>query len=106
MGDQLLPLPLIERTVHPCVDMQRIFWAEGPWPTPWMDRVLPVVAALANRHPERTVFTRFIPPERPDQMPGALVRTAWTQHSRWQIGRTTELTSADENGRNLQGPAL
>jgi nicotinamidase-related amidase len=35
-----------------------------------MDRVLPVVAALANRHPERTVFTRFIPPERPDQMPG------------------------------------
>jgi 3-phenylpropionate/trans-cinnamate dioxygenase ferredoxin reductase component len=36
----------------------------------------------------------------------ALVRTAWTQHSRWQIGQTTELTSADENGRTLQGPAL
>jgi hypothetical protein len=36
----------------------------------------------------------------------ALVRTAWTQHSRWQIGRTTELTSAHENGRTLQGPAL
>ena len=70
MGDQLLPLPLIERTVYLCVDMQRIFSAEGPWPTPWMDRVLPVVAALANRHPERTAFTRFIPPERPDQMPG------------------------------------
>jgi pimeloyl-ACP methyl ester carboxylesterase len=31
----------------------------------------------------------------------ALVRTAWTQHSRWQIGRTTELTSAHENGRTL-----
>ena len=106
MGDQVLPLPLTERSVHPCVDMQRIFWAEGPWPTPWMDRVLPVVAALANCHPERTVFTRFIPPERPDQMRGALGRTAWTQHSRWQIGRTTELTSADENGRTLQGQAL
>ena len=26
--------------------------------------------------------------------------------ARWQIGRTTELTSADENGRTLQGPAL
>jgi adenylate cyclase len=38
--------------------------------------------------------------------PGALVRTTWTQHSRWQIGRTTELTSAHENGRTLQGPAL
>jgi len=36
----------------------------------------------------------------------ALVRTAWTQHSRWQIGRTTGLTSAHENGRTLQGPAL
>jgi len=33
----------------------------------------------------------------------ALVRTAWTQHSRWQIGRTTELTSADENGRLFKG---
>jgi nicotinamidase-related amidase len=52
MGDQLLPLPLTERSVHLCVDMQRIFSAEGPWPTPWMDRVLPVAAALANRHPE------------------------------------------------------
>ena len=60
MGDQLLPLPLTERSVHLCVDMQRIFSAEGPWPTPWMDRVLPVAAALANRHPKRTVFTRFI----------------------------------------------
>ena len=64
MGAQLLPLPPTERTVHLCVDMQRIFSAEGPWPTPWLDRVLLVVAALANRHPERTVFTRFIPPER------------------------------------------
>jgi xylulokinase len=36
----------------------------------------------------------------------ALVRTAWKQHSRWQIGRTTELTSAHENGRTLQGSAL
>jgi nicotinamidase-related amidase len=60
-----LPLPLTERTVHLCVDMQRIFSAEGPWATPWMDKVLPVAAALANRHPERTIFTRFIPPEAP-----------------------------------------
>ena len=81
MGDQLLPLPLTERTVHLCVDMQRIFSAEGPWPTPWMDRVLPVVAALANRHPERTVFTRFIPPERPDQMPGMWRR----YYTRWRL---------------------
>jgi transposase-like protein len=34
----------------------------------------------------------------------ALVQTAWTQHSRWQIGGTTELTSAHEDGRTLQRP--
>jgi hypothetical protein len=34
-----------------------------------MEKALPVVATLADHHPERTVFTRFIPPERPDQMP-------------------------------------
>jgi nicotinamidase-related amidase len=50
--------------------MQQLFTTEGPWPTPWMDRVLPVVAELAGRYPERTVFTRFIPPERASDMPG------------------------------------
>jgi len=34
MGDQLLSLPVIERSVHLCVDIQRIFSDEGPWPTP------------------------------------------------------------------------
>jgi nicotinamidase-related amidase len=70
MGESLLPLLLTERAVHLCVDMQRIFSADGPWPTPWMERVLPVVTALASRHPRRTVFTRFIPPARAEQMPG------------------------------------
>jgi nicotinamidase-related amidase len=46
-----------------------------------MNRVLPVAAALAGRHPERTVFTRFIPPERPDQMPGMWQR----YYTRWRI---------------------
>ena len=49
MGDRLLPLPLTGRSVHLCVDMQRTFSAEGPWPAPWMDRVLPVAAALAKK---------------------------------------------------------
>ena len=81
MGDQLLPLPLTERSVHLCVDMQRIFSAEGPWPTPWMEKVLPVAAALADHHPERTIFTRFIPPARPEQMPGMWRR----YYERWRI---------------------
>jgi nicotinamidase-related amidase len=81
VGNALLPFPLTERSVHLCVDMQRIFSADGPWPAPWMERVLPVVATLANRHPERTLFTRFIPPERPDQMPGMWQR----YYTRWRL---------------------
>jgi nicotinamidase-related amidase len=50
--------------------MQRLFSNDGPWPTPWMERVLPIVAEIAERAPERTVFTRFIPPFRPEDMPG------------------------------------
>jgi len=62
--------PLTDRTVHLCIDMQNLFALETPWHTPWMARVLPVVTRIAERHPARTVFSRFIPPERPDQMPG------------------------------------
>jgi nicotinamidase-related amidase len=87
MGDRLLPLPLTERSVHLCVDMQRIFSAEGPWPTPWMDKVLPVAAALASRHPERTVFTRFVPPGRPDEMPGMWQR----YYTRWRVATREHL---------------
>jgi nicotinamidase-related amidase len=65
-----LRAPLTPRSVHLCVDLQRLFSADGPWPTPWMERVLPKVAAIAERFPERTVFTRFITPERPEDMPG------------------------------------
>jgi nicotinamidase-related amidase len=65
-----LRYPLTERTVHLCVDMQRIFSAEGLWPTPWMDRVLPKITELAGRFPERTVFTRFITPMRASDVPG------------------------------------
>lgn len=72
--------PLNERTVHLCIDMQRIFSTEGPWPTPWMERVLPTVVRIVERFPERTVFTRFITPERPEDMPGA-----WRQYyERWR----------------------
>lgn len=62
--------PLTVRSVHLCVDMQRLFTDEGPWPTPWMKRVLPNVVRIAERFPERTVFTRFIPPLRAEDMPG------------------------------------
>jgi nicotinamidase-related amidase len=51
--------------------MQNLFASETPWHTPWMARVLPVVVRIVEHRPSRTVFTRFIPPRRPDQMPGS-----------------------------------
>jgi len=60
--------------------MQNVFALETPWHTPWMKRVLPVVVGIAERHPARTVFTRFIPPERPDLMPGSWRR----YYERWR----------------------
>lgn len=71
---------LTPRSVHLCIDMQRLFSEEGPWPTPWMKRVLPQAEALAARFPERTIFTRFIPPARPTDMFGA-----WrSYYERWR----------------------
>jgi hypothetical protein len=55
MGDLLLPLPLTERSIHLYVDMQRIFSAEGPRPTPWRDKVSPVATTLAHCHPTELV---------------------------------------------------
>ena len=76
--------PLTERTVHLCIDMQRIFAPDGPWPTPWIERVLPVVEELAGRFASRTVFTRFITPFRPEEMPGTWQRyyTRWRETTR------------------------
>src|ERR1700747_3139599 len=78
--EQLRFGPLTDRTVHLCIDMQNLFALETPWHTPWTVRVLPVVTRIAERHQARTVFTRFIPPERPDQMPGSWQR----YYERWQ----------------------
>ena len=62
---------LDQTAVHIAIDMQRLFAEPGPWCVPWMEKILPHVAEIATRHPERTIFTRFIPPGEPEQMPGA-----------------------------------
>ena len=80
MTDKLPHGPLPASTAHLCVDMQNLFAEDTPWRTPWMDRVRPVAVRLARHRPERTVFTRFIPPERPEDMPGAWRR----YYERWR----------------------
>ncbi|MET4295277.1 nicotinamidase-related amidase [Bradyrhizobium sp. LB8.2] len=55
----------IRDPVHLCIDMQNIFAPGGLWATPWMERVLPTVAAIASRYRARTIFTRFITPQQP-----------------------------------------
>jgi nicotinamidase-related amidase len=67
--------------------MQNIFAPGGPWATPWMARVAPVVAALAERFADRTVFTRFMPPYRPEDMPGMWQRyyRKWRETTREHV---------------------
>lgn len=51
--------------------MQRLFAPDGIWPVPWMAASLPRITAIAEAMAARTIFTRFIPPEKPQDMPGA-----------------------------------
>jgi nicotinamidase-related amidase len=96
---------LTDRTIHLCIDMQNIFASGGPWPTPWLPRVLPVVEEIASRFPDRTVFTRFITPERPEDMPGAWQRyyTKWREATRQCID--PELLELLPSLRRLAPPA-
>jgi nicotinamidase-related amidase len=68
MGE--LKAPIGPNAAHLCIDMQRLFSDEGPWPMAWMSRVTPKVERLVKRSPDRTIFTRFIPPETPEDAPG------------------------------------
>jgi nicotinamidase-related amidase len=80
MGQQGLQHgPLTGSCAHLCVDMQNLFAGETEWHTPWMERVLPVVERIAGAWPERTIFTRFIPAERPGEGEGTWRR----YYERW-----------------------
>jgi hypothetical protein len=57
MGDQLLPLPLTERTVHLCVDMQRIFSPEGH-----VADAMDVQGLAGRRQPSRVAIPRELSP--------------------------------------------
>jgi len=52
-----------------------------------MERVLPVAVKIASRFPERTVFTRFITPQHPRDLPGTWQR----YYARWKDTVRTQL---------------
>jgi nicotinamidase-related amidase len=47
-----------------------MFAEETPWHVRWMRQVSPQIEELAGRHAERTIFTRFVTPVRPQDMSG------------------------------------
>jgi nicotinamidase-related amidase len=87
MADNLRYGPLGSGTVHLCVDMQTVFAERTDWHVPWMEKVIPVVARLTRAKPEQTVFTRFVPPERPEDMSGSWRRyyEHWREMTRDQL---------------------
>lgn len=79
--------PLGDNWVHLCVDMQRMFAEQTEWHAPWMEKVLPEVVRLVELGPERTVFTRFVPPMSADEAGGTWRRyyQRWAMMTREQL---------------------
>lgn len=79
--------PLGDAVLHLCIDMQELFARETPWHVPWAHRTAPSIRRVVRHRPERTAFTRFLPPEKPEDMPGAWRRfyTRWAEMTRGAI---------------------
>ncbi len=80
MANALTFGPLTDHTAHLCIDMQTMFAERTDWQLPWLERVLPTVRSLAAARPDRTVFTRFVPPATPEQAGGTWRR----YYERWR----------------------
>jgi nicotinamidase-related amidase len=78
-GDELRYGRPGDNAIHLCVDMQRMFAEGTDWKMPWLPRVLPNILEITGVHPERTIFTRFIPARAPGQGAGMWRR----YHERW-----------------------
>jgi nicotinamidase-related amidase len=81
--------PLTDTCLHICVDMQRLFAEDTDWHTPWMERVLPKVVQIVAAHPTRSIFTRFIPAEKPGEGSGTWRRyyENWESMTISRLGR-------------------
>jgi nicotinamidase-related amidase len=88
--DDLIYGPLGAECRHLCVDMQRMFYDDTPWRTPWMERIAPQARRLTATAPQKTVFTRFIPLARPEGSAGSGRRF----YERWPEMTTERLGAA------------
>lgn len=70
--------------------MQRLFGPGYPWTVPWLEKVLPAIEALCDRHPDRTVFTRFIPAARAGEGRGT-----WARYYRRWAAATLDAVGPD-----------
>lgn len=79
--------PIGGNWVHLCIDMQQLFAPGGPWQVAWFEPVLPLLFALVERAPERTVFTRFVPVMDAESAAGAWQRyyRAWPEITRQRL---------------------
>ena len=87
MRDSESEIAEVRDAVHLCIDMQNIFAPGGLWATPWMERVLPTIVGIVSRHQPRTIFTRFITPQSPEDRPGQWQNyfRRWRQATRNQL---------------------
>jgi len=87
--DELTHGPLTGTCRHLCVDMQRLFAEDTDWFTPWMAHVLPNARRIVEAHPAETVFTRFVPAERPGEGFGTWKRyyERWASMTLERLGR-------------------
>ena len=80
----------ISNAVHLSIDMQNLFAPGGIWATPWMERVLPAIVAVAELNSQRTVFTRFVTPLHAEDRPGR-----WQRYfTRWECSTRSRLPGA------------
>lgn len=81
--------PLGPHMAHICVDMQRLFAEPGDWHTPALTGIIGTVARIAAHRPQRTLYSRFLTPERAED-----ARGQWRHYyRRWASVTGEQLTT-------------
>jgi len=80
--------PLDARTVHLCIDMQRLFLEPGPWYSEAGPKIIPAIRRLLDHAPDSALFTRFITAERAEAAVGSWQRyyRHWHAVTRDELG--------------------